>query len=84
MKTSNFLPAGSSVTQVFDTRGMRRYFDLQVFQETVTFGFAHLLIRTKANEPFESFQVLLERMAQKGAIYQAQGRLQNTRGRGLP
>ena len=85
MKTSSFLPAGSSFTQVFDTRGMRRYFDLQVFKEAAAFGFAHLLIRNKSIVPFQStFQILLERLAQKGAIYQGQGRLQKTRGRGLP
>ena len=85
MKTSNFLPAGSSFTQVFDTRGMRRYFDLQVLKKAAAFGFAHLLIRSKSNVPLQStFQILLERLAQKGAIYQGQGRLQKTRGRGLP
>ena len=85
MKASNFLPSGSSVTQVIDTRGMRRYLGLQVFQETVAFGFANLLIRNKSIVPFQStFQILLERLAQKGAIYQEQGRLQNARGRGLP
>ena len=66
----------------FDTRGMRRYFDLQVFKKAAAFGFAHLLIRSKSNVPLQStFQILLERLAQKGAIYQAQGRLQNARGR---
>ena len=70
---------------VFDTRGMRRYFDLLALQETVDFGFAYLLIRSKSNVPLQStFQILLERLAQKGAIYQGQGRLQKTRGRGLP
>ena len=64
---------------------MRRYFDLQVFKKAAAFGFAHLLIRNKKNVPFQStFQILLERLAQKGAIYQEQGRLQNARGRGLP
>ena len=28
--------------QVFDTRGMTRYLDLQVFKETAAFGFIHL------------------------------------------
>ena len=57
---------------VFDTRGMRRYFDLQVLKQTAAFEYAHLLIRTKANAPFLLLQILLERPAQKGAISQGQ------------
>ena len=69
----------------FDTRGMRRYFDLQVFKKAAAFGFAYLLILSESNVPLQStFQILLERLAQKDAIYQGQGRLQKTRGRGLP
>ena len=48
MKTSNFLPAGSSFTQVFDTRGMRRYFDLPVLKEMAALGLAHLLAQNSS------------------------------------
>ena len=83
-KLTNTDSCGTNM-QIFDTRGMRRSFDLPVFKEIAALGFAHLLVKNSSKfTPFQSFRILLERMAQKGAIYQAQGRLQNARGRGPP
>ena len=36
--------------QIFDTRGMRRYFDFPAFKEMAALGSAHLLVQNSSKE----------------------------------
>ena len=46
-KLTNTDPSGTYM-QIFDTRGMRRYFDLPAFKEMAALGFALLLVQNSS------------------------------------
>ena len=82
-KLTNTDSCGTNM-QIFDTRGMRRSFDLPVFKEMAALGFAHLLVKNSSKYTISIIPNLAREDGSKRCFYQAQARLQNPRGRALP